>query len=457
MKLRTLALAFAFAFAAGCGDDSTGDPIDGAPPPPDAPPPPMIDAPPGTPDARPDPTNMDVTADIMGDTTWTADHFYTLKTHIFVRSGTLTIEPGVEIFGDSGSSLVVTTGGRVDAQGTANAPIRFTSSQPEGSRVGGDWGGVVLLGLAPINVMGGTNQIEGFPAGTTGTQYGGSDATHDCGTLNYVEIHFGGFMLAPNNELNGLTLGGCGTGTDIDFVHVHQGSDDGIEVFGGTVDIKHAISSQNQDDGFDWDFGWQGRVQYFIVQHSALSNQGIEADNHPSAFDSMPRTQPTVYNMSIFGSGVMMPAQTQKGMHLRRGVAGHMYNVIVAYASSFPVDIDGADSVEEANGGNLFVRNSIFFANGSQTLWDDSTDNDGGFIEGVFFRNPTEMNRESDPLTSSATNQENPNFQPGAGSPAFTGGATPPNDGFFDTSATFVGAVGASDWTAGGWATYPQN
>ena len=135
-------VAAALGLAACGGDDSSTTPVDA---------PPAIDAPTAT-DGTPQPTAVNVTADITAATTWTADHIYVLKTHIFVRSGTLTIEAGTRILGDNGSSIVVTTGGKIDVQGTAAKPVVMTSSQPEGSRLPGDWGGLVLLGTAPINV-----------------------------------------------------------------------------------------------------------------------------------------------------------------------------------------------------------------------------------------------------------------------------------------------------------------
>jgi hypothetical protein len=451
----TAVAALLNAAACGSGDDVTVFPD--APLPPDAEP--LPDVPPGAPDAEPPATPVDVTAEITADTTWSADHFYILKTHIFVRGGTLTIEPGVKIFADQGSSLVITSGAQIDAQGTALAPIVFSSSQDEGSRLPGDWGGVVLLGLAPINVLGGTSQIEGFPAGTMGTQYGGTDATHDCGTMRYVRIEFAGFELAPANELNGLTVGACGSDTELDFIHAHLGSDDGVEFFGGTVDIKHLLITQSMDDGLDWDFGWIGRVQFLIIQQSVHSNQGIEADNNPTNNDALPRSMPTIYNATIVGSdrSVGGANQTQKGMHLRRGTAGHLFNVILAHFTDFPIDVDGASTVAQTPV-DLFVKNSIFFDNGNQTLWADATDNDGMFDEGAYFKtDPT--NRTSDPKVQGALNQTAPNFHPGTASPAFTASAAavPPSDGFFDVSATFCGAIGDGlDWTDV-WTAYPAN
>ncbi len=162
--------------------------------------------------------------------------------------------------GNADTSLVVTTTARLEAVGTAAAPIVFTSNEPVGQRGPGNWGGIVLLGNAPLNVEGGSESIEGFPAGAERTVYGGADAAHDFGTLKYARVEFAGFELERDNELNALTVGGCGTGTEIDYVQVHLGADDGVEMFGGTADLRHIVITQPDDDGLDWDFGWTGTV-----------------------------------------------------------------------------------------------------------------------------------------------------------------------------------------------------
>lgn len=446
-KQHWFSVAAALALTA-CGGDDAATPIDAPAP---------IDGPVTT-DGPVAPTRVDVTADITANTTWTANNIYVLKTHVFVRSGTLVIEAGTRIEGDNGSSIVVTTGGKIDVRGTAAAPVVMTSSQPVGSRAPGDWGGLVLLGLAPINITGGTSQIEGFPAGTTGTTYGGTAAAHDCGKVKYLRIEFAGFELAPNNELNGMTLGACGTATEVDFVQIHKGSDDGLEVFGGTVNVKHVLISQVLDDGLDWDFGWVGKAQFVAIQQSTGSNQGIEADNNGNANDATPRSAPTIYNLSIVGSNAAPGGalQNQKGMHLRRGTAGRIHNAVVLSVTDFPIDIDGASTAAQSTAGNLFVKNSIFFDNGNQATWQDATDNDGGLVERTVFLTNEATNREADPMMAGALSLTAPSFAPATGSPALVAGnaATPPSDGFFDATATYVGAVGTTDWTTG-WTAFP--
>jgi hypothetical protein len=406
--------------------------------------------------------SLAVTADITSNITWTTGNTYTLRNHIYVKDGaTLTIQPGVQVQGLLGSSLVVTTTGKVMAEGTATKPIVFTSAQPQGFRAAGDWGGVVLLGLAPINVAGGTNKIEGFPASATGTDYGGTDATHDCGTIKYARIEFAGFQLAPDNELNGLTVGACGSQTQLDFIQVHKGADDGIEFFGGTTDLKHAVITQPDDDGLDWDYGWTGRVQFLVLQQNGLvGDKGVEADNNGSTPDATPRSNPTIYSMSLIGSNrdPGTAGKSQGGIHFRRGTAGNLYNTIVMGFTDRVIDVDAAPSVAQFPG-NLFLKNSVIYDNANitdtTTAWPE-TDNDGGFLEAVQFFDAALSNSAVDPLLGSPYDLIAPNFLPNVGSPALIGGATPPSDGFFDASATFTGAFGTVNWMEG-WTAFPAS
>jgi hypothetical protein len=276
---------------AACGDDSGlgGDDQ----PMPDAAPP--VDTPPGV-------TTVSVPAgDIASDTTWTADHIYVLEGYVFVTGGTLTIEPGTVVQGKNGSALTITQNAKLNAVGTADKPIVFTSALA--TPASGDWGGVVLLGKAPINVTGGTNAIEGFPT-SYGDRitYGGTDDTHNCGTLKYAPIEYAGFALAVDNELNGLSVGGCGSQTQVDYVQVHLGLDDGIEVFGGSPNLRHILITQPDDDGLDWDFGFHGTVQFLIVQQkTGRGDKAIEADNNHNDSELLPRSAPQVWNATFIG------------------------------------------------------------------------------------------------------------------------------------------------------------
>ena len=201
-----------------------------------------------------------------------------LKAPSFITNGaTLTVEAGTTILGGEGSALVATQDGKLVTNGTVEAPVVFTSinAVSPNPRSAGDWGGVVLLGNAPINVVGGTNLIEGIDVSNpdvpdNGSRYGGDEADYDCGSLSYTRVEFAGFELTEGNELNGLTLGGCGTATTLNYVQVHEGLDDGIEIFGGAPNLKHIVLSHIEDDSLDWDQGFQGKIQFMLVQQRTL-------------------------------------------------------------------------------------------------------------------------------------------------------------------------------------------
>ena len=398
-------------------------------------------------------TVVTVDADITADTTWTCDNLYELGAQIYVTGGaTLTIEPGVVVHGGGGgdegqNALIVTTEGSIDAVGTSVDPIVFTSSNPEGVAAPGDWGGVVLLGNAPINVTGGTNLIEGLDPSEARGEYGGDDATHDCGTLSYVRIEFAGFLFGTDNELNGLTLGGCGTGTELDFIQVHAGKDDGIEFFGGTAGITHAVVSQVGDDGLDWDQGWAGDVQFLVIQQDTISDKGIEADNLGDNNDATPRSNPTIWNMTIVGTG----SSEQEGLRLRRGTAGMINNAIVTnYGGSKCIRVDGSATIVQANEGNLVVQDSIVSDCGTTfEFTPDDGDTTTTFTGDWDAINDTTSN----PFLADPTNLSAPDFTPNGLSAAKTGAV--PGAGF-DAAADFVGAVepGCWNWTAG-WTAYP--
>lgn len=437
---------------AGCGDDEPKDP----------------------PITEPGPTDGDtvqVTEDIKADTTWTAGKTYVLNKHIFVESGTLRIEPGVTVRGKQGSSLIITREARLHAEGTVDKPIVFTSAEPVGQREAGDWGGVVLLGKADLNIPDVTEQsIEGFAVGADQrTLYGGDDDAHDCGSLRYVRIEFAGFKLLNNSELNGLTFGACGSATQVDYVQVHRGLDDGVEMFGGTTNLKHVVVTLTDDDGLDWDYGYRGQVQFLIVQQGEnLGNNGIEADNYSKAPNATPRAEPELWNVTLIGrpSG---GSEKPIAMTLKAGTAGKLNNFIVMDFAEGHIDVndpDGTGSAARVLDGSLTIRNSLFWnLVGSNTeLVAETKDNDNGLDEHAAFVANTvgpqanTGNRFAHPMLTDASNTEAPNFQPKAGSPALNPDVAVPTatGGFFDTSARFIGAVGTTDWTAG-WTAYPKN
>ncbi len=234
-------------------------------------------------------TEITVSEDVTEDTTWEAGKEYTLAGRIAVTDGaTLTIEAGCIIKGAAGSgtnatALIITQGSKINAVGTAELPIIFTSVADEISYddlVAGDfaspnldpaynglWGGLIILGYAPISVDGDatTASIEGIPSTDTDGTYGGTDAADNSGVLQYVSIRHGGANIGDGNEINGLSLGGVGSGTTIDHIEIVGNQDDGIEFFGGSVSLSDVVSWNVGDDGLDTDQGWSGTVDNFII------------------------------------------------------------------------------------------------------------------------------------------------------------------------------------------------
>lgn len=407
---------------------------------------------------------VEVNADITSDTTFTADKVWLLKKQIFVKNGaTITLEPGTTVQGEFGTALIITRGAKIHAEGTAEKPIVFTSSKEPGKRAPADWGGVIVLGKAPVNSDGGVNAIEGFPASQgEDIMYGGDDPNDDSGVIKYVRIEFAGWEYAPDEEINSLTLGGVGAGTVVEYVQTHMGADDGVEFFGGTVNAKYLVVTRMDDDSIDWDLGYRGKIQFAVVQQEGdVGNCGYEADNDGSNMDKEPRSNPTIYNVTMVGSNLApgTAGKEQIGMVLREGTGAQIFNHIVMGFADFAIDVRDAATVNQFESGGLKIQNSIFFGNNGGDDWNnsaiDSDSKDDGFDEAAKIGGHA-SNRNVDPELENAFDLLAPSFLPKAGSPALTGGATPPNDGFFDTSATYVGAFGTEDWTKG-WTAYPEN
>lgn len=270
-----------------------------------------------------------VSSNITRDTTWTSDNVYILDDSIFVKNGaTLTIEAGTWVVGTQNASsnnrgsLVITRDGKINAVGTKDAPIIFTAKEEyDGESLdpaagdGGLWGGVIILGNAPVNnytsptTNSNEGEIEGFPAGSTDDiRYGGKRSGDSSGTMKYCSIRFGGYEFAPNEEINALTLGGVGSGTEIECIELVANTDDGFEIFGGTVNSKRIAVAFAQDDSFDVDSGHQGNHQFwFCLQNgnSSLGDRGGEWDGgNGDVKDQAPFTTPNIFNITLIGDGV---------------------------------------------------------------------------------------------------------------------------------------------------------
>ena len=245
-------------------------------------------------------TNVVISSNITSNTTWTADNVYELGGRITVLDGvTLTIEPGTVIKGQAGTganatALLVARGGKINAVGTQFKPIIFTSVADEitPEQVGaglfispnldpatqGLWGGVIILGKAPISASASEIQIEGIPTTDPNGLYGGNDVSDNSGVMKYVSIRHGGANIGNGNEINGLTLGGVGNGTTIENIEIVGNQDDGIEFFGGTVNVSNLLVWFSGDDAIDTDQAWAGTLNNFIVICGSATDHALEID-----------------------------------------------------------------------------------------------------------------------------------------------------------------------------------
>jgi len=326
-------------------------------------------------------STVTVAAPITVNTTWTASNTYLIQGQIYVKNGaTLTIEPGTVILGDkgtAGSALFVTQGSKLNAIGTKDLPIVFTSNQAAGSRGLGDWGGVVLLGRAATNHPSGIANIEGIAA-TPDTQFGGGTSPDDndnSGTMQYCRIEFGGYVYVTNSEINGLTLGAVGRGTTIDHIQVSFANDDAYEWFGGTVNCRYLVSYRNLDDDFDTDNGYSGKNQFLLsVRDPAIADnpsvstsEGFESDNNASGTTVTPQTSAIFSNVTLIGPFRGVPGSTvasgyRRGARIRRNSALKIYNSIFMDHLT-GVYVDGLLCEANATSGSLKFNNNITAGN----------------------------------------------------------------------------------------------
>ena len=373
--------------------------------------------------------DTDVNADIIESTTWTkANSPYVLKDFIFVRNdATLTIEAGVTIYGEEGNTdegvaptLIITNGSKINAVGTADEPIVFTSilakTQTLSQNDKGKWGGLILLGNAPINgnAIDGTatttSQIEGIPnaymiAGKDSIKpeyitYGGNEKDDDSGTLKYVCIRHGGSLLGTDNEINGLTCGGVGNGTTLEYIEVYANADDGIEMFGGTVNGKYLSIAYCNDDGLDFDHGYNGLLQFVsIIQHGngnsncAIEWDGAAKDDKGNTSTGAPEySQPTIMNLTAIGSGSSSDSSKSKGMDIRDNGGGYVLNSIF---TEFPNGILKVEKTKSSKGTNDGSANPT--SSGSQYLLEQ---NILGFFGNIFYQGDEAADNNEDAVVA---------------------------------------------------------
>jgi hypothetical protein len=408
--------------------------------------------------------------------TLTKDKKYLIQGQTFVRAGkVLTIQAGTIIKGDKATkgTLVIDKGGRIEAKGTANEPIVMTSNLPAGSRDRGDWGGLVILGNAPVNQT--DPSIEGI---TPAVVFGGTVANDNSGTLEYVRVEYAGIELTPNNETNSITLGAVGNGTKIENVQVSFGGDDGFEWFGGTVNGKYLISFASWDDSFDVDFGYEGKNQFGLeVRYPSFADQSgsnsFECDNGPNDNVTPLITTGVFSNFTCIGPKAndtqSINANYQHSIDLRRRTAVTIANsVFIGYNTGLRMNQQSVFDNYAAGTGKLLnnilvIPSSRDFAVGSGMTATTST------VRTWFTANNTLITTATADAFATlglGTNlafganvvsayPANPNF-------AVTSGTLASGAGFTDAklsglqSVAYRGAFGTTDWTDG-WAEFVPN
>ena len=310
-----------------------------------------------------------VTGELTEDTTWTRDTIYLLGGKVVVGVGvTLTIEPGTIIKGKAGtgslaSALVVQRGAMIEAVGTAERPIIFTTEEDNiqvGQTAGTNldqndtrrWGGVLVLGNAPASLTGDVTQeqIEGIPASDAFGLFGGDDPADDSGSLEYVSIRHGGALIGEGNEINGLTLGGVGTGTTVNQIEIVANEDDGLEIFGGSVNVTNIFVWSVNDDALDFDQAWSGTLDNAMVVQGLNSDSAMELDGPEGSTTG----GYTINNVTLVGNTDATGAGSRRIADYRDGLEASINNVFVTgFSPAQLLRLNGNKSAGTYNAGTL--------------------------------------------------------------------------------------------------------
>ena len=414
-----------------------------------------------------------------------AAYTYKLRGLVYVTNGAiLTIEPGTKIVGESGKNggLIITRSCKIIADGTADKPIVFTSEAASPQR--GDWAGLVILGNAPTNSsfngVAGVGEIEGGINNSDGLGLYGTPATQaqnpadNSGILRYVRIEYAGYAFLPDKEINGLTFGGVGNQTIVDYVQVSYANDDSFEWFGGTVNCKHLISFRTLDDDFDTDNGFTGKVQFGIsVRDSAIADisksEAFESDNDANGSSLLPQTAPVFSNMTVMGPKATLSNTGNSlfvwGAQIRRNSSLSLFNsIIMGYPNGLFIDATKGVPTDNNIPGALFVQNTIIAGCTNPILYSiagnaniPTTPNTTATITAWYntaaYTNSILTNC-SDVNLGAAFNYTAPDFNPATGSAALTGASfTHPKVATGFTPVTYKGACGVGDtW----WKTWSK-
>lgn len=429
--------------------------------------------------------NLILSGKITSNLTLKANKVYKLRGLVYVTNGaTLTIEAGTKIVGeaDKNGSLIITRGSKIMAEGTASNPIIFTSEKPNPKR--GDWAGLVILGAAPTNAsfngQAGIGEIEGGINNSEGHGlYGGTNADDNSGILKYVRVEYAGYAFLPDKEINGITFGGVGRGTVVDYVEVAYANDDSFEWFGGTVNCSHLISYKGLDDDFDTDNGFSGKIQFGIaVRDSQIADvsgsNAFESDNDANGSPLTPQTSATFSNMTIIGpinssstgtNAGSINSLFQNALQVRRNSSISVFNSVF---TGFPIGlfIDATKGTPTDNNivnSKLSFENNILAGNTTPLKFGPSTSSPTSY---TLANLTTWFNTGANSILTYTADVKltnawapagtTPNFSPAAGSPLLTGGLFTNSKltGWF-TPVTFRGAVkDANDTWYAGWTNF---
>ncbi|MEO6454467.1 MAG: hypothetical protein ABIN97_10360 [Ginsengibacter sp.] len=421
---------------------------------------------------------------ISANRTLHAQYTYKLRGLVYVTNGAiLTIEPGTKIVGELNKQggLIITRSSKINADGTADKPIVFTSEAATPTR--GDWAGIVILGNAPTNasfngvqgvgaVEGGVNNSDNLGLyGTPATQ--GQNPADNSGILRYVRIEYAGYAFLPDNEINGLTLGGVGSGTTIDYVQVSYANDDSFEWFGGTVNCKHLIAYRGLDDDIDTDNGFNGKVQFVITLRDSgvadiSKSNGFESDNDANGSTLTPVTSALFSNVTMVG-----PRNTATsignslygaGAHIRRNTKQSIYNsVIIGYPIGLIIDgSKGSPTDLNIQSNELQIQNTIIANCATPIKYSASATAPTGASDAsitTWFLTAASGNSilpaVDDVKLTAPFNYATPDFTPLSGSPLLTGATFTNNvklTGF--NVVAYRGAVGSGDTWFKGWTKF---
>ncbi|MDB5021494.1 MAG: hypothetical protein JWQ28_2621 [Pedobacter sp.] len=421
-----------------------------------------------------------LTGDITTNTELDSKNNYVLKGRVYVKNNvTLTIPQGVTVVAeasgtpDTKAALIVTSGSKLNINGTLDQPVVFTSGAP--SKAAGDWIGIIVLGKASTNGVAGKLNVSGLPV-SADTEFGGTTDDDNSGSIKYLRLEYaGGLNPAMETEwaldqASGLSLNGVGSGTVLENVMVKYSNDDAFQFVGGTVNGKYLVAYNNGDDNFDFDRGYRGNLQFLISYRSvpstvAIRANGMESLNDMDASDAMPYTRPVISNMTIIGPSADQPeADQSQGIYIRRNTRFDVQNSIIAGYSNGglmlcpktkPILVNNLGSVFKFNLVNSDDPTRAFTYDNGPTgviitpdaavaAW--AIESDQSSIEKPSLNRNVIVNQLADLKVKTVyAAGGSPDLTPAEGSAALTGANLEDSDFASFAKVTYRGAVGPSD------------